>query len=80
MSTSQFQSKPFILLTDINVGQLDNFLIQNKQKNRKREPAVDTRFRKVLLSFYFLNYLVVIKPSGSTVNSGLSAIVPSDLR
>lgn len=50
------------------------FIIANK-KNRKPEPAVDKHFRKVFLSFY----LTVTKPSGSTVNSGLSAIVPSGL-
>ena len=55
------------------------FLDSDKQKNRKPEPAVEIHFRKVFLSFYFLNYLVVIKPSGSTVNSGLSANVPSGL-
>ena len=80
MSTSQFR-QTFIcnFATDIDVGQLNIFWFQSKQKNRKPEPAVDTHFRKVFLSFYFLNYLVVIKPSGSTVNSGLSASVPSGL-
>ena len=48
------RQKPFILLTDINVGQLDNFLFQSKQKNRKPEPAVKEHFRKVFLSFYFI--------------------------
>ena len=36
--------------------------------------------RLVYNIFAFLFYFVVIKPSGSIVNSGLSAIVPSDLR
>ena len=44
----------------------------SKQKNRKPKPAVSVIYFK---SFYF----VVIKPSGSTVNSGLSASVPSGL-
>ena len=35
-------------------------------------------FKKTLESFLSI-YLTVIKPSGSTVNSGLSAIVPSGL-
>ena len=53
--------------------------IPEQTKNRKPEPAVDKHFRKVFLSFYFFYYLVVMSPSGSTVNSGLSAIVPSGL-
>ena len=52
------------------------FLPLIKQKKRKPEPAVKEHFRK----FPFFFYLTVIKPSGSTVNSGLSAIVPSGLR
>nr|DAT55113.1 MAG TPA: hypothetical protein [Caudoviricetes sp.] len=28
--------------TDIDVGQLDNFLLHSKQKNRKHKPAVKT--------------------------------------
>jgi len=43
MSTSQFFRQTIyfvILLTDVDVGQLDNFLFQSKQKNRKPKPAV----------------------------------------
>lgn len=51
-------------------------------KNRKLLPAVkqlEQYFRN--FPFYFLkNYLIVMSPLGSTVNSGLSAIVPSELR
>ena len=48
MSTSQFRQTIYfvILLTDINVGQLDNFLLHMQQKNRKPEPAVKEQFRK----------------------------------
>nr|DAR31782.1 MAG TPA: hypothetical protein [Caudoviricetes sp.] len=43
--------------TDIDVGHLNIFLFRSKQKNRKPEPAVDTHFRKVFLSFYFLKII-----------------------
>ena len=75
LTSTKLATKHFIKLF-VNV----NKSISEQTKNRKPKPAVDKHFRKVFLSFYFLNYLVVIKPSGSTVNSGLSAIVPSGLR
>ena len=43
--------------TDIDVGHLNIFLFQSKQKNRKLLPAVDTHFRKVFLSFYFFKII-----------------------
>ena len=48
-----FSGESFILLTDINVGQLGNFLFHSKQKNRKPEPAVKEQFRK--FPFYLFN-------------------------
>lgn len=51
MSTSQFfRQIIYFVLTDINVGQLDIFLFQSKQKNRKPEPAVKQ------LEQYFRNF------------------------
>ena len=40
MPTSQFFKRTIYFATDIDVGWLDVFLIQSKQKNRKPEPAV----------------------------------------
>ena len=74
LTPTKLATKRFIkLFVDVNKSILD------KQKNRKPEPAVKEHFRK--FPFYLLkNYFVVINPSGSTVNSGLSAILPSGLR
>jgi hypothetical protein len=56
-STSQFFRQTIYFATDVDVGWLDVFLIQNKQKNRKPEPAVKEHFRKFpfVLFFEFLN-------------------------
>ncbi|KXT82126.1 hypothetical protein SORDD14_00922 [Streptococcus oralis] len=50
--TSQFfRQIIYFVLTDINVGQLDIFLFQTKQKNRKPEPAVIKKKNRI--SFLF---------------------------
>ena len=56
MSTNQLFRQTIyfvILLTDVDVGQLDNFLFQRKQKNRKLEPAVKEQFRKFPFVLFF---------------------------
>ena len=55
MSTSQFFRQTIYFATDIDVGWLDVFLIQSKQKNRKPEPAVKEQFRK--FPFYLFSRL-----------------------
>ena len=47
---------------------------------RRLEGQKDSQKQKSLLNRVgFKNYLTMIKPSGSTVKSGFSAIVPSSL-
>ena len=53
MSTSQFFRQTIYFATDIDVGWLDVFLIQSKQKNRKPEPAVKELF------FVFVFILII---------------------
>jgi len=53
ISTSQFFRQTIYFATDIAVGWLDVFLIQNKQKNRKPKPAVG-----VLYFWFYTGFLV----------------------
>ena len=53
MSTSQFFRQTIYFAADIDVGWLDVFLIQSKQKNRKPEPAVKEHFRKFPFYLFF---------------------------
>lgn len=53
MSTSHFFKRTIYFATDIDVGWLDDFLIQTKQKNRKPKPAVKEQFRK--FPFFLFN-------------------------
>ena len=48
-------------------------IFQSKQKTA----SLSLRSSVLLIQFFFLFYLVVIKPSGSTVNEALSAMRPS---
>ena len=61
MPTSQFFKRTIYFATDIDVGWLDVFLIQSKQKNRKPEPAVEEQFRK----FPFILFFEILNKKGA---------------
>ena len=61
MSTSQFFRQTIYFATDIDVGWLDVFLIQSKQKNRKLLPAVKEQFRK----FPFILFFEILNKKGA---------------
>ena len=70
MSTSQFFRQTIYFATDIDVGWLDIFLIQSKQKNRKPEPAVNN----YSLSLFLFPVNKLISPSAVVPVKTLPAI------